>query len=128
MKEETVKICPFCKANLTLDQLVNDPLIRPIGMMFGEGNIEHAYYFFHHDTDNCGTTFIVNVLTFTPCITEPIPQEKLTLTEPCERHCVNLNDLLECKQPCFFAPYRRFLIRMIHIKGRAKPGVMVTTE
>ncbi len=120
MKQEIVRTCPSCKKELTLDQLVNDPSIQPADMSIDTDDIENAYYYFRHKTEKCGTAFMVNVLAFAPCITETIPKERLTLTDPCERHCVNLIDLQECKQSCFFAPFRRFLIKMIELKGRAK--------
>ena len=120
MKQEIMKICPFCKDELKLDQLVSDPSIHPVGMSIDADDLENAFYYFRHKTEKCGTTFLVNVLAFAPCITEPIPRERLTLTDPCERHCVDLKDLLECKQSCFFAPFRRFLIKMIQAKENAR--------
>ncbi len=120
MNDDPIRTCPFCKDILTLDRLVSDPLIRPIGMTFGKGSFEHAFYYFQHQTPDCGTSFLVNVLIFSSCLSEPIPKERLTLTESCERHCVNIEDLLECKQPCLFAPFRRFLIKMLEAKGKTK--------
>jgi hypothetical protein len=120
MNDDPIRTCPFCNDILTLDKLVSDPLIRPIGMIFGKGSFEHAFYCFQHETQDCGTSFLVNVLIFSPYLSEPIPKERLTLTESCERHCVNIKDLSECKQPCLFAPFRRFLIKMLETKGKTK--------
>jgi hypothetical protein len=120
VNDDLIRACPFCKVKLTLDKLVSDPLLRPIGMAFGKGSFENAFYCFQHETQDCGTSFLVNVLIFSPRISEPIPKERLTLTESCERHCVSIEDLSECKQPCLFAPFRRFLIKMLETKGKTK--------
>ncbi len=115
------KQCPYCKAEFSLDHLVNEPQSRLIGMSFVEDSIEWVFYFFQHDHPNCGTSFVVRVDEFAPYIDEPIPTGKLALRECCEQHCVNLEDLSNCRQPCHFAPFRRFMHKMIAAKKGELP-------
>lgn len=132
MSQYFSKQCPYCKATLTLDQLVNDPQSRLIGMSFVEDSIEWVFYFYQHDVGNCGTSFVVRAEEFAPYIEEAIPSAKLALRECCEQHCVNIEDLSHCQQPCHFAPFRRFMHKMIAAKNgeshRLKPVDPVCQE
>jgi len=110
------KECPYCKGWINLDQLVNDPQVRLIGMTFADDSIERVYYFFQHDRADCGTSFVVRAEFFVDYIAEPLPTEKLTNRDCCEQHCINLHDLAACRQECYFAPFRRFMHRMIAAK------------
>ena len=114
MADEIVKKCNCCQECLTARQLVDDPAIRPIGTAFyeDEGTGIH-YYFFQHEIPDCGTSFVVDVEHFKQFIVEPIPEEVLRLGPGCEGHCVNINDLSNCGQECHFAPFRRFLLKML---------------
>lgn len=114
MTDEIVKKCNCCQTCLTARQLVDDLAVRPIGTAFlsAEGSGIH-YYFFQHETPNCGTSFVVDVEHFKQFISEPIPEKVLTLGPSCEGHCVNIHDLSSCGQECHFAPFRRFLLKMI---------------
>ncbi len=118
MSEEKIKSCPYCKASLTIDDLISNPDLRLIGMSFADDSIEWAYYFYQHEVPNCGTSFVVRVDKFTAYITEQIPTEKLALRECCKEHCVSINDLSECENECYFAPFRRLLIRMMAAKSQ----------
>lgn len=111
------KECPYCKTWINLDQLVNDPQIRLIGMTFADDSIECVYYFFQHDLADCGTSFVVKAEFFVDYIGEPLPTHKLTNRDCCEQHCVNLSDLAACHQECYFDPFRRFMHQMIAAKG-----------
>ncbi len=89
-------------------------------MSFADNSVEWSYYFFQHEVPNCGSSFLVRVDEFRPLIHEGIPTEKMTFRGCCEEHCVSLNDLSDCKNECYFAPFRRLLIRMIAAKERAR--------
>lgn len=115
--ETIVKVCPCCSANFTAIELAQDPAIQVIGMSFIEDSIEEAYYFFQHETTECGSSFMVSVDAFESLIPEPIPCAKLALRACCEEHCVSVKDLAECKNECHFAPYRRFMLQMMKQKG-----------
>ncbi len=114
MTEEVVKQCACCRTIFTAMGLVNDPAVRPIGTAFLDEKGTHThYYFFQHETPQCGTSFVVDVEHFRQFITEPIPEQVLRLGPKCEGRCVRVDDLNECRQECHFAPFRRFLLRMI---------------
>ena len=117
MTDETIKNCPCCKAHFTLAQLASDPDIRLIGMAFGEDSIEWAYYFFQHEVPGCRSSFAVKVEEFLSLIDEPIPNESLALRDCCQEHCVSIADLSTCKNPCYFAPFRRQLLKMLAAKA-----------
>jgi hypothetical protein len=115
--DEIVKKCNCCQACLTAKQLVEDLEVRPIGTAFleDEGPGTH-YYFFQHETPDCGTSFVVDVEHFKQFITEPIPEEVMTLEPGCGGHCANIHDLSDCGNECHFAPFRRFLLKMLAAK------------
>jgi hypothetical protein len=115
--DEIVKKCNCCQAHLTAKQLVDDIAVKPIGTAFYEdGDMGTHYYFFQHETPDCGTSFVVDVEHFKQFITEPIPDNVLRLGPSCEGHCVNIDDLSDCGQECHFAPFRRFLLKMLATK------------
>ena len=120
MAEEIVKKCTLCQALMTAREIVDDPAIKPIGTAFlADETSDTHYYFFQHEIPGCGTSFVVDVEHFKQFITEPIPEKKMTLGPGCEGHCANINDLTECRQECHFAPFRRFLLKMIEQKNKS---------
>jgi hypothetical protein len=122
MANETIKYCPCCKAAFTLEELATDPDISLIGMAFGDDSIEWAYYFFQHEVEGCRSSFAVKVEDFLSQITEPIPAERMALRDCCEEHCVSVKDLGECKNECYFAPFRRQLLKMLAAKAERAAG------
>jgi hypothetical protein len=97
VSDEIVKKCNCCQTCLTAKQLVDDLAVKPIGTAFlkAHGPGTH-YYFFQHETPDCGTSFVVDVEHFKQFITEPIPEKVLELEPSCEGHCVNIHDLSDC--------------------------------
>jgi hypothetical protein len=87
-------------------------------MSFDGDDIETAYYFFQHESPTCGSSFLVPVEAFASLIDEPLPTRKATLGDGCEGRCTNVKDLQTCKNECFFAPFRRLLLKMIEAKKR----------
>jgi len=125
--EKVVKTCTLCQALLTAREIVDNPAIRPIGTAFlEEENSDTHYYIFQHEIPGCGTSFAVDVEYFKQFIVEPIPEKKMTLGAGCEGHCASINDLNECTQECYFAPFRRFLLKMIEHKNRAAKKAKVS--
>jgi hypothetical protein len=118
MTNQLIKECTYCKSKLTLTELAKEPCLVPIGMSFDGNEFDMAYYYFQHEIPECGTSILVAVNAFEPFISEDVPETKLTLSDECEEHCVNIKDLSECKQECFFAPFRRFLLQMLETKKR----------
>lgn len=119
MNVDKVKRCSYCNTWLSAKEIISDPRIKLIGMAFTDDESEMAYYFFQHEISKCGTSFLVNVQDLAQFIAESIPADKLTSSCLCEGHCVDLKDLGLCHQKCRFAPFRRFLFKMMALKERA---------
>lgn len=120
MREEIIKVCPGCGAQMSAREIIEKPEVKLLGMSFGpDDSPEMAYYFFQHEVENCQSSFLVPVIEMIQFIDRSIPQQKLALGESCERHCVNINDLRTCKQNCYYAPFRDFLMKMIRAKQQA---------
>ncbi|MFH2056681.1 MAG: hypothetical protein ABIJ61_12030 [bacterium] len=115
MLDEFLKICNFCKRTFSPQQLLDDPDVKPIGMLY-DSELAIAYYLFQHEVPDCGTSFTVNVQNFRNLLAEKIPHRRHTMTEECLRHCANIDDFEECRLDCEFAPFRRFLLQMIDRK------------
>lgn len=116
MQNGNLKQCSSCGAWLSVEDIFNDPDIIPLGMCVTADNPETAYYYFIHSVPNCGSTFLIPVEELAEFISEPIPYEQLIQTERCKGQCVSLDDLEDCHQDCYFAPYRRLLLDMFEMK------------
>ncbi len=119
MFDEKIKQCKGCDQWFSADEIINDPDIRPIGMSFLANNYSRAFFFFQHESPQCGSSFLVDVTLLDRYIYEYIPELNLILTDNCAGHCVNIEDLDSCQNACHNAPYRRFLLKMIEIKKEA---------
>lgn len=107
-----VKECPKCAVGLTLSDFLTKVEIEPIGMSIDPVDPELNFYYFNHECANCGTTFVVDVRAFVPCIDEPIPTQILHGSSVCGGHCTRIDDLAQCPNECLYAPFRRFLLRL----------------
>ncbi len=112
--------CPCCKEEFDLEKLIHSPEIELIGMSFIGEEADSAYYFFQHDKPDCGSSFVVSVDKFHSKIEEYVPDHNLSGCDCCDRHCLTITDVRTCKQECHFAPYRRFLEKMIEWKSSIK--------
>ena len=119
MHDANLKQCTVCKVWLSAEDIIKDPDIVPLGMSLAVDNPEKAYYYFIHNVPDCGTTFLIPVEDLAEFVAEAIPTERLTLTDHCEDHCVSIDDLSECHQECYYAPYRRLLLTMFEAKRLA---------
>jgi hypothetical protein len=114
MSDEVIKTCTCCQKKMTASEIVDDTAVRPIGMAFYEDKDANThFYFFQHEIPECGTSFVVDVEHFKQFVSEPIPEAVLRGKPGCEGHCVNIQDLNDCRQECHFAPFRRFLLKML---------------
>jgi len=118
MMQKPIKKCAYCKAELTIEDIIKSPQIKPIGMAFNDINTRAAFYFFQHDVPECGTSFLINVEEFAEYVNSPPDLEKLSMSDCCEEHCVSIDDFNSCQQACHYAAYRAFLLKMIEDKGR----------
>jgi len=120
---KVVHTCPYCKQEFDLDTLMYSPEVALIGMSFADDDPDWVYYFFQHEISNCGSSFVVKVREFERQIDEPISSEVKFGGDCCEEHCVSLGDLGACNQECSFAPYRRFLHKMLELKKKSAERV-----
>ncbi|RKX20858.1 MAG: hypothetical protein DRP35_05370 [Candidatus Zixiibacteriota bacterium] len=107
------KQCPNCKKWFSVDDFINNNEIQPIGMKLDNNTFALNLYFFNHYNDECKTTFAMRVDDFEEYIDEKIPHKILAKTDECLNHCANLEDLMPCNNECVFAPYRRYLMKLI---------------
>ena len=114
---EKIKQCSTCFAWMTIEEIMYDRRIRPIGMTY-DTFANKAYFFFQHDVPGCGTSFMLNVEYLKSYIEEEIPDKVIALSEHCELHCTRISDLGACSQECRNAPYRRLLNKMVEHKTR----------
>jgi hypothetical protein len=125
MSEKHIKECGLCKNSFTAHDLIFDPNLQPIGMSYDyKSNV--AYYFFQHNSPNCGTSFIIDTRLFIDFIDEEISPKSMFRTKPCKNHCVHLDDLETCENECFHAPFRRFLLYMIKQKKKSRDALEIT--
>ena len=109
-----LKTCPLCGVSFSINDLLHDPCLAPLGMRMEKDEPRLNFFFFTHDIPECGTTFVVPLNVFRECLPGPPPKELLSLTTVCEGHCLNLDDNAVCGQNCAYAPYRQLLQRMLH--------------
>jgi len=119
MIDGKIKQYKGCDQWLSADEIINDLDIRPIGMSFLANNFKRAFFFFQHETPECGSSFLVDVSLLEQYVYEHIPEQNLIMTDNCARYCVNIEDLDNCQNACHNAPYRRFLLKIIEIKKEA---------
>ena len=120
MQNEIIKKCPKCGHDFTVEDILHNPDIIPVGMLYNDSQ-KTACYLFQHEIDYCHSSFAVDIELLRTEIREPIPAETETLSECCEGHCIKINDLAECRQECYYAPFRRLLLRMMELKNIPLP-------
>lgn len=113
---QILKICPCCEAEFTARDILQNQDIRPVGMLY-DVDATNAWFLLGHEVEGCHSSFAVPVDAMIECIDEEIPNERLTLTDSCEGHCVSIEDLSECRQECCFAPFRRLFLKMLDNRG-----------
>ncbi len=116
-----VKICPYCNASFTIEDIFHSESVLPLGMSIPESGKDTAYFYFQHDIPSCGTSFVVPVEAFRDWISELIPEFLKFDTNACEGHCRNLTDMRLCSQDCRNAPFRRLMAMMIKCRLKKSP-------
>jgi hypothetical protein len=100
------KRCPFCgKTWPTPDAFIGDLALTPIGLTVDFDDPYRSLFMFNH---RCGTTLGVEA----EHLRNHFPQlvgESLARTSNCRRHCMDVNDLELCDQPCRNETLREFL-------------------
>lgn len=112
-----VKVCPGCRRGFTLEDLVYDKEVEPVGMQFENGDLADGLYHFNHGASSCGTRFSLPVQVFLPLIEGWVSPKLLYGTDTCENLCLRLEDLRVCDRACYHAPFRRFLVEVLLPRG-----------
>lgn len=126
MEKLTTKTCPGCGVTFTLQEIVENPEVKPLGMQFVDPALRRNVYYFNHAAPGCGTTFVIPVSAFRPFIAETIPDTVLAGSADCGHHCTTIDDMVVCKAACCYAPFRRFLLRLRERTGLRSGSAGVT--
>ncbi len=127
MSNEFIKECNLCKMKLTAQDIIHDPDIQIIGMLYGREEV-NSFYCFQHNTPECGTSFIMDVKLFDDFIQEKLPQKSEYEEHGCGSRCIHVEQLTGCESECYHAPYRRFLVYMIEQKKKSRASVQTNPE
>jgi hypothetical protein len=119
MLDTILKTCSLCGSRFSARDLIYDPDLDAIGMTYTY-TVQKSYYMFQHNTETCGTSFLIDTELFIPFIEEMIPESLVYCSEICEGHCVDIEDLSTCHQDCRNAPFRQFLLFMREQKAKKK--------
>ena len=114
-----LKTCSLCHRKLSARDLIFDPALDIIGMIYDEYD-QKSFYVFQHNLGDCGTSLMVDTDLFKPYIEEPISDKLIIFSPACEGHCVDIDDLQACSQNCRNAPFRHFLLFMREQKAKKK--------
>ena len=118
-----MKKCPTCGQIFSLDELLSDPSIIPIGMTSDDEVDPENVYYFTHAVPECGTTFTVPATLFDSARDEPLPDELMLDGQSCSGLCTHIAELRSCQNNCKWAPYRRLLLDMVERRKTAnKPA------
>jgi hypothetical protein len=105
--------CSCCGAEFSVDDLLHDRRLWPIGLQLDADDVGANYFYFNHLDPDCGTTFTVPADALASLLPEAPPSAIRTRTCDCEGHCVTVTDHAICHAECHWAPYRRLLLRMV---------------
>lgn len=128
MDHEHFKMCPGCGKWLSLEDILVDPDIRPLGLTLDDADFENCWFYFQHEVTQCRSSFVVPASWFAPIVEEPIPPIVKTGTERCEGRCVRIDDWAECHNDCHHAPFRRLLMRMAENRRMAISSIETVSE
>ena len=106
------KTCPKCGETWSIDEIISNPEIEPIGMIVKPDAPLGGVYFFVHNIETCQTSFAVPFAEFTKHIEEAIPTPNRFGSRHCSGHCRRIEAISVCAAECKHAPYRRFLVSL----------------
>ena len=114
------KTCGACKrAWLTWDAFVLDPAVRLLGLQSDINNTDINLLVFEHA---CGTSISLLAKRLRPFLPGPEPSDahpRLMGTAQCRGHCLHLEDLQQCDQPCSNARDRELILLVQRMKEEA---------
>jgi hypothetical protein len=114
--------CPCCHAWLSVQDILESPLVEPLGMAFDQGDPGYNLLYFNHLVEGCGSTFTIEARRFAPFLPEEPPPEVKSDTPGCEHHCTSMRNLVACQASCHWAPFRRFMLLLRARRGLSAGG------
>jgi hypothetical protein len=110
------KQCPKCDEWFSINDILRNPVIKPIGLKMSNRDPELGLFYFSHNITNCRTTFVIPIEQMKSFVTKTISLNLTAPTTECEHDCIDLLEVELCQQNCRNAPYRALLIEMINNK------------
>ncbi len=107
------KQCPLCATWFSRHDIMHSPIVKPIGMLLEEADPELNFFYFNHEIDGCGTTFVVAVDDMRPFTVSTSEDDGRDGADACRGHCIRRGDDGDCRDSCYYAPYRRLLRQLI---------------
>jgi len=98
---------------MSLDDILSNHCIQPIGITVLESSPDTAYFYFVHRTRDCGSSFVIPSDDFAHLVADVAPEATLMGTAACEGHCASIEDTAVCRQACRNVPFRNFLRKLL---------------
>lgn len=98
------KICPMCSEMwISMDAFLEDPSLVYNGYQANFGTIELGFFYFTHDTAECGSTMVIKTQPFLSLYSGRRYTGIKTLSKECPRLCLNRTKLKRCQAQCEYA-------------------------
>lgn len=111
---------------MSLNDILWDPDILPVGMHIESDNHELHGILFQHDSHTCRSSFQVSLESLRPLVSST-PQESVCKNPTgCDQRCQNAGAIEPCRLECRFAPYHNLMMKMI--ESRDAGGAITLTE
>jgi hypothetical protein len=119
-----VKKCPGCNNWLSINDILWDPDILPVGMHVESENCELHGFLFQHDNHTCRSSFHVHLKALDFLI-RPLSGEP-TCKNPtdCDHRCHNTAVAEPCRLECRFAPYHNLMMQMVESRDAGQSVVL----
>lgn len=122
MSLDRFKLCNSCHRWLSVEDILSNPVVYPIGVAAHGLGKENLYFYFVHHMPDCMSTIMISGAELEPYIPEQSEEQSLLGSSGCPSHCTDLNDLRECPHDCQQAAFRRFFttLQANRLKGKSR--------
>jgi hypothetical protein len=111
------RVCPCCGREWqTLEDFLVDSAVILIGYQAHCKNTVEGFFLFNHEIAGCGTTMAMKVSLFRCLYGGPVYSADLYLTDLCERHCNDPEDIEPCSRECGRAYVREVIQEIVNRK------------
>ena len=108
-----VKQCPGCGNRLSINDILNDPDVRPIGMHTESNNHKLHGMVFQHDSPYCQSSFQIDLESLAPLVSTSGRVEMCNIPTECDRRCLTAYQDDPCPLNCSFTPYHELMLKML---------------